>query len=715
MTTMPNTPKNTFVQQTVQLNFESVKNCISLLDSGCTLPFIARYRKDATNGLNEVEIEKISNAISLWNKIESRRNTIIKNLLEQEKLTEELKNKLQKAISLTELEDLFLPFKTKTQTKSSIALQNGLKPIAVAIMKQNDGVPEIFANKLTSTRYPTNEAVLEGAIDICADWINQNEWLRNRLRKLFWCEAQIKTKLIKGQEENGEKFTDFFNFSEHVKRIKPHRFMAVRRGKNLGVLRVTIAPEKTEAIEAIKKTLINSKNEYSSLLQKAIKQAYTVQLKPSLERELFNELAQKSDDAAISIFRKNLEQLLMTAPVRGKKILAIDPGFKSGCKVVCLSKNGELEHNETIYPHAPQHDSKALSKVNTLVRSYKIEAIAIGNGTASRETEKFIKQIRFDRDIQVYVVSEAGASVYSASRVARTEFPNYDVTVRGAVSIGRRLMDPLSELVKIDPKALGVGQYQHDITSTLLEQGLTRTIENCVNKVGVELNSSSSHLLTYVSGLGVKTAQAITTYRSENGPFKTKLDLLKVNGLGEKAFEQCAGFIRIENAKNPLDNSAIHPESFDLVNKIAASQKLDLQQLIGNKDVLSQINLEEFISENYGKESIKFILNELEKPNRDPRKHAEIFEFKKNLKTIQDLREGEIIPGIVSNITGFGAFVDIGIKENGLIHLSELANEYVSDPNEYVQLNQTLQVRVKSIDIEKKRIALSLKGISFID
>ncbi len=712
MHSMSMSAKIKFIQQSTNLSSSQIGNCVELLEQDCTIPFIARYRKDITRGLNEIEIEDISNALAIWKKIEDRKASIFKSLKEQGKLSSELSDKLEAANTLTALEDIYLPFKKKTKTKATLALESGLKPLAVAIMKESTTDPVQFATKLTSTNYPSAENAIEGAIDICADWINNNEWIRNRLRKIFASKSVVASKLVKGKQEDGEKFNDFFDFSEPYNRIKPHRFMAINRGKNLGLLRVSIAPPQKDSVDSMEYSLVKQNNLFSELLKKAIKQAYSKQLKQALERELLNQLIEKSENEAVAIFRKNLEQILMTAPLRNKKVLAIDPGFKSGCKIVCLSETGELKHNETIYPHAPQHDSGAMSKINTLVQSYKIDAIAIGNGTASRETERLIKQIRFNREIQVFVVSEAGASVYSASRVARQEFPNYDVTVRGAVSIGRRLQDPLSELVKIDPKALGVGQYQHDITPSKLELGLTRTIEFCVNKVGVDINSCSSNLLNYVSGVGTKLAESIVEYRQVKGVFETKKDLMNAKGLGAKAFEQCAGFIRINNAKNPLDNSAIHPESYEIANRVSKQLSIPLEDLIGNKEALKNINASDFIDAETGMQTVQFILDELAKPNRDPRKIAKVFEFKKDLKTINDLSENDVVPGIVSNITGFGAFVDIGIKENGLLHLSEMADRYVSDPNEVVSMNQTLELRVKSIDRERKRIALSLKGIS---
>jgi len=712
MPPMSNTSKVNFIQQASKLSNKHIKNCVDLIEDGGTIPFIARYRKDSTGGMDEVEIESVHTQLSIWNKLEERKKTILKNLEEQNVLTVELKTKIVECYNLIALEDLFLPFKKKIKTKAAIALEAGLKPLAVAIMKESDNDPVHFAKKLISNKFPTEQATIQGAIDIAADWINNNEWIRNRLRRIFNSKAMISSKLIKGKDIEAEKFSDFFDYSESVNRIKPHRFMALRRGKNLGVLAIGIVPLKADSIDAMEHALVKSKTLYSTLLKKAIVQAYSKQLKPALEREVFNRLSETSDRSAVTIFRKNLEQILMTAPLRNKKILAIDPGFKSGCKLVCLDETGALKHNETIYPNAPQFDSKALNKINTLVRSYKIDAIAIGNGTASRETEQLIQKIRFDRDIQVFVVSEAGASVYSASRIARAEFPNYDVTVRGSVSIGRRLIDPLSELVKIEPKALGVGQYQHDIPMIQLESGLSRSIEYCVNKVGVDINTSSAHLLTYVSGIGPKMAESIVLFRNEKSTFQSKKDILKVSGLGQKAFEQCAGFIRISNAKNPLDNSAIHPESYTVVKSISEKLNLPTNELLGNKDILQTLNAEDFVTEKTGIETISFILMELEKPNRDPRKTVKIFQFRKDIKTINDLKVGDIVPGIVSNVTGFGAFVDIGIKENGLLHLSEMADEYVSDPNDIVSMNQTIEAKVKSIDLERKRIALSLKGVS---
>lgn len=709
---MSDSSKLDFIQQKTQLSSTSVKNCCKLLEDKCTIPFIARYRKEATGNLNEEEIETISATLELWQKILDRKKVILKAISDQGKLSDDLRLKIEKSTDLKELEDIYLPYKKSAKTKATIALENGLKPVAVAIMKGSNYDFDSLLDKHTSKQFPTSDDVLDGALHICSDWINQNEWLRNRLRNLFEHKAVIKSKMQKGKEDEAEKFKDFFDFSEPVKRIKPYRFMAIRRGKNTGVLSVSIAPETKDAISVMEHALIKHQNNTTPYLEKAIKMAYSKQLKPAIERELFNQLSEDADKQAVGIFRKNLEQILLTAPLRNKKVLAIDPGFRTGCKIVCLGENGELEHNETIYPHAPKFDSKAKNKVSYLVKAHKIDAIAIGNGTASRETEAFIKQIRFNRELEVFVVSEAGASVYSASKVARAEFPNYDVTVRGAVSIGRRLIDPLSELVKIEPKALGVGQYQHDINSTQLENGLSRSIESCVNLIGADANSASPHLLNYISGIGPKLAQSIADYRKEHGSFSSKKDLKQVPGLGDKAFEQCAGFLRISNAENPLDNSAIHPESYDIVEQIAKCTNKPIQELIGNKEALQQIDRASITSKDFGEETINFIIQELEKPNRDVRKKAKVFEFDKQLKTIDDLKVDQLVPGIVSNITGFGAFVDIGIKENGLIHLSEMADRYVSDPNEILSLHQALEARVVSIDKERKRIGLSLKGIS---
>ncbi len=644
--------------------------------------------------------------------LEKRKSFILKSIDEQGKLTDELKQKIDDCMEAIELEDIYLPYKPKRQTRAEIARRKGLEGLAKWLMSQpTAGVEQKAANFINAEVADTDEA-LKGACDIIAEWVNEDEKARQTVRNIFAREAVITSKVVKGKETEGEKYSDYFDFSAILSRCPSHRLLAIRRGEAEGFLRVSISPDDDKCIEKLSARFVRNHSEAAEYVKKAVIDGYKRLLKPSIETEFANLAKEKADDEAISVFADNLRQLLLAAPLGQKRILAIDPGYRTGCKVVCLGEQGDLLHNETIYPHPPQNEfSKSAAKITKLVSTYKIEAIAIGNGTASRETERFIANLQYDRPVKVFVVSENGASIYSASKTAREEFPDYDVTVRGAISIGRRLADPLAELVKIDPKSIGVGQYQHDVDQTKLKRALDRTVESCVNLVGVDLNTASKHLLTYVSGLGETLAKNIIDYRSENGPFASRSELKKVPRLGEKAFEQCAGFLRISNAKNPLDNSAVHPESYVIVEKMAADLQCSVKELIGNKSKIESIDLRQYQSETVGEETLTDILHELEKPGRDPRQTAQVLEFDPNIRTIDDVREGMVLPGIITNITNFGCFVDFGIKENGLVHISELADRFVSNPTDVVSLHQHVKVRVLSIDLQRKRIQLSMKSV----
>lgn len=699
------------ISKSLNLSEKQVSNTLSLFADGATIPFIARYRQERTGGLDEVEIAKIQKENTRLSELEKRREHILESISEQGSLTNELKAKIKATWSLTELEDLYLPFKPKRKTKASVARENGLEPLAGAIMKQEIGNPEPLAGRFVKGKIKSTDEALEGARHIMAEWISERQAARETIRRLFHRKANITSKLVKGKETEAEKYRDYFDFSEPLKRIPSHRLLAIRRAENDGFLRVSISPPEEEGLESLDRIFVRGRNGSSGQVQIALKDAYKRLLKPSIETEFKNESKERADDHAIGVFAENLRQLLLTPPVGQKRTLAIDPGFKSGCKTVCLDQHGQLLHNENIYPHPPQRDTaQAAAKVGQLVESYKLEAIAIGNGTAGRETEDFIKKrVRFRENVEVFVVNEAGASVYSASAVARKEFPDFDVTVRGAVSIGRRLMDPLAELVKIDPKSIGVGQYQHDVDQNKLKEALDQTVVSVVNQVGVELNTASEHLLAYVSGLGPKIAENIVEYRIENGSFTSREDLKKVKGLGPKAFEQSAGFLRIAGARNPLDNSAVHPESYAVVQKMAKDLKLSVDELVGAKSVLEKIDLSRYVTNETGLPTLKNNIEALGKIGRDPRGKPKIFSFDPRLRSVEDVQEGMIVPGIVKNIAGFGAFVDIGVKQDGLIHVSEMADRFISDPNEIVKLNQQLEVKVVSVDVKRKRIQLSLK------
>ena len=691
---------------------KQISSTLHLLGEGATIPFISRYRKEATGGLDEVQIEQIKEQHDKLCDIAKRKETILGTITEQGKLTAELKKRINDTWNPTELEDIYLPYKPTRKTRSEAARQKGLEPLATLLLLQRENNLSARAASFVKGEVKDVEDALKGARDIIAEQVNEDERARNAVRNQFSRQAEINAKVVKGKEEEAAKYRDYFDFSEPLKRCTSHRLLAIRRAEAEGLLKVSITPDDEACIERLERQFVRGNNECSEQVSEAAIDAYKRLLKPSIETEFAAQSKEKADDEAIRVFTENLRQLLLAAPLGQKRVLAIDPGFRTGCKVVCLDAQGNLLHNENIYPHPPVGKTgEAASKLRKMVEAYQIEAISIGNGTASRETEDFINQQTFDRQIPVFVVSEQGASIYSASKIARDEFPDYDVTVRGAVSIGRRLMDPLAELVKIDPKSIGVGQYQHDVDQTKLKKALDQTVENCVNLVGVNLNTASSHLLTYISGLGPQLAQNIVNYRAENGAFNSRKELMKVPRMGAKAFEQCAGFLRIPGAKNPLDNTAVHPESYHIVEQMAKDLKCTVNELIADKELRRKINISNYVTPVVGLPTLQDIMQELEKPGRDPRKTIKVFEFDKNVRTIADLREGMILPGIVGNITNFGAFVDIGIKENGLVHLSQLAERYISDPTEIVSIHQHVMVRVMNVDTDRKRIQLSMIGV----
>ena len=691
---------------------KQISSTLHLLGEGATIPFISRYRKEATGGLDEVQIEQIKEQHDKLCDIAKRKETILGTITEQGKLTAELEKRINDNWNPTELEDIYLPYKPKRKTRAEAARQKGLEPLATLLLLQRENNLSARAASFVKGEVKDVEDALKGARDIIAEQVNEDERARNAVRNQFSRQAEINAKVVKGKEEEAAKYRDYFDFSEPLKRCTSHRLLAIRRAEAEGLLKVSITPDDEACIERLERQFVRGNNECSEQVSEAAIDAYKRLLKPSIETEFAAQSKEKADDKAIRVFTENLRQLLLAAPLGQKRVLAIDPGFRTGCKVVCLDAQGNLLHNENIYPHPPVGKTgEAASKLRKMVEAYQIEAISIGNGTASRETEDFINQQTFDRQIPVFVVSEQGASIYSASKIARDEFPDYDVTVRGAVSIGRRLMDPLAELVKIDPKSIGVGQYQHDVDQTKLKKALDQTVENCVNLVGVNLNTASSHLLTYISGLGPQLAQNIVNYRAENGAFNSRKELMKVPRMGAKAFEQCAGFLRIPGAKNPLDNTAVHPESYHIVEQMAKDLKCTVNELIADKELRRKINISDYVTPVVGLPTLQDIMQELEKPGRDPRKTIKVFEFDKNVRTIADLREGMILPGIVGNITNFGAFVDIGIKENGLVHLSQLAERYISDPTEIVSIHQHVMVRVMNVDTDRKRIQLSMIGV----
>ncbi len=700
-----------YIQEKLQLPLKSIENTLQLLSEDCTIPFIARYRKDKTGNLDEVAIEQISKLSKQFQEILKRKESILKSIEEQNALSPELQQKIEQSFDLQELEDLYLPYKKRKKTKADTAREKGLEPLAKIIMSQKSDDVDYLASKYISAEVADEDEALQGARDIIAEWLNENLYIRKNLRRLFQRKAVISSKAVKAkkEEEDAQKFSQYFEWEEPLNKMPSHRLLAMLRAEHEGFVKISVYVEKTEAIDLMENAAIKGNNAASKQVELAIADSYKRLLEPAISNEALQEAKEKADIKAIDIFAENLQQLLLAAPLGEKRILAIDPGYRTGCKVVCLDEKGDLLHNETIYPHAPQNETgMAMKKIRSMVNAYNIEAISIGNGTASRETEQFIKKIGFDRDLQVFVVSEAGASVYSASKIAREEFGNYDVTVRGAVSIGRRLSDPLAELVKIDPKSIGVGQYQHDVDQTKLKEELDNTVIRCVNSVGINLNTASKSLLSYVSGIGEKMAENIVNYRAENGAFTERKQLKKVPRLGEKAYQQAAAFVRVKNAKNPLDNSAVHPEAYGLVEKMAKDLGLKTEDLIANKEKIDQITPEKYATEDIGILGIKDILKELLKPGLDPRKSAKVFEFDPSVKTIKDLKPGMILPGIVNNITAFGCFVDVGIKESGLVHISQLKDGYVSDVNEVVKLHQHVQVKVMEIDEQRKRINLSM-------
>ncbi len=700
------------IAKSLGIQISQVKNTVELLDEGATLPFIARYRKERTGSLDEVQIGNIKDELARLKELEKRRESILEAIEKQDKLTDELRAKLNACTQLNQLEDIYLPYKQKRKTRAVKAREKGLESLAKILMSQNENDPESRASQFINHEVADEDEALQGARDIIAEWINENEIARSSVRNIFQRQATIRCKLVKGKEEEGVKFKDYFDSEEPLRRSASHRVLAMRRGEAEGILRVSIAPDEDEVLEKLNRIFVKGQTSSSKQVEMAEKDAYKRLLNPSIETEFAKSSKEAADIEAIRVFADNLRQLLLSSPLGQKRVLAIDPGFRTGCKVVCLDAQGSLLHNETIYPHAPQNQGKmAAKKLTNMVETYNIQAIAVGNGTAGRETERFVTNLHYDRKVQVFVVSEAGASIYSASKVAREEFPEYDVTVRGAVSIGRRLMDPLAELVKIEPKSIGVGQYQHDVDQNLLQQSLDQVVESCVNKVGVNLNTASKHLLTYVSGLGPQLAQNIVDYRTEEGAFNSRKQLMKVKRMGAKAFEQCAGFLRIQNAKNPLDNSAVHPEAYSIVKEMAKDQKCSVEDLINDNELRLKINLNDYVTPEVGLPTLKDIMEELEKPGRDPRQIIKVFQFKEGIYKIDQLELGMELPGIVTNITNFGAFVDVGVKQDGLVHISQLANRFVSNPADVVQLHQHVSVKVTEIDVARKRIQLSMKDL----
>ena len=706
---------STKIAEALNLSPRQVEKTIELLEGGATVPFIARYRKEATGSLNEVQIAAIRDMLIKCKELDKRRESIVQSIDEQGKLTAELKAKLLAADNMTELEDLYLPYKPKRKTRASMAIEKGLEPLANTIMLQQNIDIDTLAAKYIDTKKGVSDIddALAGARDIIAERINEDTTARNRMRNLYRRSAMLSAKVAKGKEEEGAKYSSWFDWQENMMKAPSHRILAMFRGENEGFLKVKIQPDDdSQAIEQLERQWVKSNSECSQQVKMAVKDSYKRLLAPSMETEFYNILKERADAEAIKVFAENLRQLLLASPLGQKRVLAIDPGFRTGCKVVCLDAQGNLIHNETIYPFSSVREERdSVKKLENLVEAFKIEAIAIGNGTAGRETEEIVKRARFKTNVIAVMVSENGASVYSASDIARQEFPDYDVTVRGAVSIGRRLMDPLSELVKIDPKSIGVGQYQHDVNQSLLHESLNDVVVSCVNNVGVELNTASKELLSYVSGIGPVLAKKIVDYRTKKGPFASRQELLQVDRLGEKAFEQCAGFLRIRNASNPLDRSAVHPERYELVERMAKKVGASVAELVDNKELRTKINISDFVSPECGLPTLEDIMKELDKPGLDPRTKFEVFEFDKNVSRIDDLREGMILPGIVTNITAFGAFVDIGVHQDGLVHVSQMTDKFVKDPNEVIKLHQHVKVKVTEVDVKRNRISFTMKGI----
>lgn len=701
------------ISDLLNINIKYVDNTLELLDSGCTIPFISRYRKERTGGLDEVQITQIYELNERMKETAKRKETIIKTISEQGKLTPELEKRINECWEPEVLEDIYMPYKPKRRTRAQVARENGLEPLATIIMLQRDNAPETTARRFINENVKSEEDAIKGALDIIAENVSEDERSRSQLRNAFRRGAIITSKVIKSKADTDEaaKYSDYFDFSEPLKRCSSHRLLAMRRGEKDGILRVSISADDEECVEKLKHLFVRGYGRCSTLVGEAVTDSFKRLLKPSIETEFATLSKENADGDAIAVFAENLRQLLLAAPLGQKRVMGIDPGFRTGCKVVCLDEQGNLLHHEAIFPHPPRNEQiEASTQIKEMVKKYGVEAIAIGNGTASRETDRFVKTLGLADSIQVFTVSEDGASVYSASKTAREEFPDKDVTVRGAVSIGRRLMDPLAELVKIDPKSIGVGQYQHDVDQAKLKKSLDLTVESCVNSVGVNLNTASKHLLTYVSGLGPTLAQNIIDYRTANGAFSSRSQLLKVPRLGPSAFEQSAGFLRIPDAKNPLDNTAVHPESYKIVEKMAKDCGCSVAELIKDKDKRKSIRLDRYVSEKVGMPTLTDIMAELEKPGRDPREQLEEFEFDPNVSTPDDLVEGMVLPGIVTNITNFGAFVDIGVHQDGLVHISQLADRYVSDPTQVVKLHQHVMVKVIEVDRRRNRISLSMKA-----
>ena len=712
VTYQSNNKYNNLISKNLNLDTWKVASTLELIAEGATIPFISRYRKEATGGLDETQIHEIQNLYDRFTELDKRRDVILRTIEDQGVLTDELRQQVEAAITMTELEDIYLPYRPKKKTRASVARDNGLEPLAKMIMQQKDFDINKKAEEFITEKVTKTQDAIQGARDIMAEWINENKYARQQIRRLFYNQSVITSHVIKSKEEDGIKYKDYYEFEERFNKCPSHRILAIFRGEEEGFLKARIGPDDAEAIVILEKFFIKGNSDASKQVGLAIKDSYKRLIFPSIESEFRQSAKERADDEAIKVFTDNLRQLLLAPPLGQKRILAIDPGYRTGCKIVCLDSEGKLLHNETIYPNPPHNDKiLATKKMKSLVATYQVEAIAIGNGTASRETESFIKRVKFDRNIEVYVVNESGASIYSASPVAREEFPDYDVTVRGAVSIGRRLMDPLAELVRIDPKSIGVGQYQHDVDQNKLKSSLDRVVESCVNLVGVNLNTASKHLLNYVSGLGPQLANNIIAYRNEKGAFHSREELLNVPRLGEKAFEQSAGFLRISGGKHPLDNSAVHPESYHIVEQMSQNLKCSITDLIEKSDLREQIRIEQYISDKAGLPTLKDILAELEKPGRDPRKEIKVFEFAQDIHSLEDLKDGMVVPGIVTNITNFGAFVDIGVKQDGLIHISQMADRYVSNPSEIVSIHQHVKVKILSVDIERKRIQLSMKDL----
>ena len=700
------------ISKSLGISERQVRSTLDLLGEGCTIPFISRYRKEATGGLDEVQVAAISDALERLTEIEKRKATILSTIESQGKLTDQLRKRIEDSWDATELEDIYMPFKPKRKTRAEVARQKGLEPLAQFLLLQTNGDVKQKAHAFVDEEKGVKDEddALKGAMDIIAEMVSEDERARNAVRNNFRHDAVITSKLVKGKEEEGQKFRDYFDFSERLSRCASHRLLAMRRGEAEGVLRVSISGDDEICMERLERQLVRGRSEASSYVADAVADSFKRLLKPSIETEFANLSKELADKEAIRIFVRNLEQLLMSAPLGQKRVLAIDPGFRTGCKVVCLDAEGNLLHNEAIYPHPPRSErTQAGNKIWTLIKQYKTEAISIGNGTASRETEAFIRGLGLPQSVQVFVVSEDGASIYSASKVAREEFPDYDVTVRGAVSIGRRLMDPLAELVKIDPNSIGVGQYQKDVNQTELKKSLDQTVVSCVNKVGVNVNTASKHLLTYISGLGPTIAQNIVDYRAQNGAFTSRRQLLKVPKLGPKAYEQSAGFLRIAGGKQPLDNSAVHPESYHIVEQMAKDQGCSVAELMGDKALRQKVDIRRYVTDTVGLPTLEDIMAELDKPGRDPRQQLKVFEFSSEVKELSDVREGMVLPGIVTNITNFGCFVDVGVHTKGLVHISELADRFVKDPTEVVSLHQHVEVRVLGVDLERGRLQLSMK------